>query len=102
MIIKNAIIEDIFLGFEHGSFTFMITLEYGDGGHQGFGGYVLGGDWGCEVLKKILNTFEVNDWNKLKGQPARVKFLESGYNRKISEIGHYLKDNWVNFDDKKL
>lgn len=91
--IKNAKIEDTMFGFEeHGILTSMIHLDYGDGGHQGFGGYSLGKTATDEWLRGILHTLEVEKWEQLKGKYVRVKIE----NHRIIAIGNLLKDEWFN------
>lgn len=104
---KNAIIESTILGTEdHGIMSCMIFLEYGDSGHQGFGGYSLdtwskahnkriGTAWGLEFIKRVLETLEVTSWEKLKGVSCRV----IATNNKVEAIGHFIKDQW--FHPKK-
>lgn len=96
MEIRNAKIESTMLGFEdHGIFTYMIHLNYGGSG-QGFGGYVLGGDYGTNTIKKILEVVGVDKWEDLIEKHVRV---EAEFN-KIHRIGNILEDEW--FDPKVL
>lgn len=93
--IKNGKIESTHLGFEgHGIFSSMITIETDDG-HQGFGGYSLGGKSGMEFIETTLKTLEVEKWEDLKGKLIRVKRED----RRMVAIGHYLKDNWLNIEE---
>jgi len=81
------------LGYEdHGILTFFITLDYGDGGHQSFGGYSLGKAYTTKVIEGILKVVGVDRWEKLKGQHIRVKAEHT----KVHEIGHILEDKWFN------
>jgi hypothetical protein len=90
--IKNAKIESTMLGFEdHGIFTCFLQLDYGGGG-QGFGGYTLGGKYGSDFIKAILETVGVNEWEKLPGKHIRVKAERT----KIHEIGNIIIDKWFN------
>lgn len=103
--IKNAIIKSTMLGREdHGLMTFMLYLDYGGGG-QGAGGYRLdsydkekkcsiGTAMGLEFIMKILEAVGVEKWEDLKGKHIRVKTSHN----KVHEIGHFLKDNWLNFE----
>ena len=98
---KNATIESTFLGREdHRIMTAYLYLKY-DGGGQGFGGYGLDtynvakkkreGHVFCGVfILCVLNTLEVESWEKLPGTPCRVR---ASWN-KVESIGHYLKDQW--------
>ena len=116
---RNASIESTTLGFEdHGIFTFYLHLSYTGtrtGSHQSFGGYSLtnpiykkaegrkrgefirnkGCAFGADILLKILETLKVEAWEKLPGTPLRVR-MDKG---KISEIAHFLEDNWLNMKE---
>ena len=96
MDIRNAKIEDTMLGIEdHGIFTSMIQLDYGDSSHQGFGGYVLGGSFGVDYIKGLLNVVGVEKWEDLVGKYIRVKIDNTdGWNGKIIGIGNITKDEW--------
>jgi hypothetical protein len=100
MEIRNAKIEEVSLGFEgHGILTIGLTLDYGDGGHQGFGGYALGGRddaetqhlhrWICGLLK----TVGVDYWRQLEGKYVRVE-REEGWVGKVLRIGNVIEDKW--------
>jgi len=96
--IKNAKIEDTFLGVEdHGILTFMLYLDYGGCG-QAAGSYSLGSGnprqySSCEIIEKILEIAEAEKWEDLNGKFIRVKCEWN----KVHEIGHPLKDKWLNF-----
>jgi len=110
--IKNAIIESTHLGNEsHGIFSSMLHLNYG-GLCQGFGGYGFdkpikdsggkferreGTAYGCEFIMRILETLEVETWEKLKGTHLRVDTERN----KIHGIGHIIKDKWF-YPEKDL
>ena len=80
---KNAVIESTMLGIEdHGIMPCFLYLNYG-GSVQGFGGYGLDGfdkakakrvgtAWGMEFVRRVLETFEVDSWEKLYGKHCRV------------------------------
>lgn len=102
--IKNAVIESTMLGDEdHGIFSCYLNLNYGGSG-QSFGGYALdrhngernaksrriGTGYGCEFIKRILETLEVASWEKLPKTNIRVK----AEGHKVHAIGHFLKDQW--------
>ena len=92
--IKNAVIDDVFLGFEdHGIFTMDVRMDYG-GCVQNFGGYCLGGVTGIEFIKEVLNVVGVQSIKELLGKSVRVK--TDGEYGQIIAIGHFLKDNWLN------
>ncbi|MFA5324147.1 MAG: hypothetical protein WC373_15850 [Smithella sp.] len=101
--IKNAIIEDAHINISEGFLSAGITLDYGDCGHQGFGGgYVLyvPKSWRHHKLEsvaghqifRILEIAGVESWKDLKGKSIRVK---SDWNH-IEEIGHITKNDWYN------
>lgn len=101
--IVNATIGDTMLGIEdHGIFTCVLFLDYGDSSTQGFGTYDLRGAWGTEFLQKMLEAIGVNEWEKLKGTNVRVRFGKSsaGLGNEIVAIGHITRDKW--FEPKKL
>jgi hypothetical protein len=98
---KNALIESTYLGCEdHGIFTCNLILDYGGGG-QRFGGYSMdkhngernansrriGTAYGCEFIKRILDTLGVESWERLPNTHIRVKAT-------VHAIGHILKDKW--------
>lgn len=108
-LIENAVIESTMLGEEdHGIFTCYIHVS-GDGWGCGFGGYALdqydkeqkkriGTAYGLEFIKRILETLEIGQWEKLKGTPVRVE--TEGVGRGIKRIGHFRKNRW--FDPAEL
>jgi len=103
---KNAKIDGTFLGVEdHGIFTFYLYLSYGGAG-QGAGGYGLdsydektnkrvGYKRGIQLIMEILKVVGVNTWEELKGKHIRVK-ADMG---RVYEIGNFLKDDWLNFEE---
>lgn len=107
LTIKNAEISGTMLGREdHGIFTYMIQLDYGDSSGQGFGGYVLDGYdettsgrngtvFGCEAIFKLLDILEVVSWEQLKGTPCRV---QSDFSH-IHRIGNFKKDKWLDLKE---
>lgn len=110
--IKNAIIEDTTLDMrDHGVLTAWLHLDYGDGSHQGFGGYALylpkdykhhsvNGDYAGHFIFRCMEITGVEDWAKVKGKSIRVKFEGGpGFTCKIIAIGHITKDDWFNPDD---
>jgi len=99
--IKNAIIESAILDIgDRGFLQGWIHLDYGDSGHQGFGGIVLylpksfdhhsiespAGHW----IYRIMEIAGVHQWNELNGKTIRVK----GDRTHIQAIGHIVKDDW--------
>jgi len=99
MEIQNAQITEVDLGTEdHGQLGVCITFS-GEGWGQGFGWYGFGrintpitDPYGIEFIRRILTTFEVNDWSKLKGIYARIKRDEP--DGPIRAIGHITKEKW--------
>ena len=86
--IKNAQIGSTSLDIER-VLTAWLHLDY-EGSGQAFGGYCLGGQWGCEFLKRVLETVGVERWEQLKGKYIRV---DAAYD-KVYRIGHILNDKW--------
>jgi hypothetical protein len=107
MEIKNAIITDATLDIgDRGFLQAWLYLDYGDGGHQGFGGYVLYLPKGFKhhadqtntaghFLYRCMQIAGVDKWEQLKGKTIRV---ESDYTQ-VKAIGHIIKDDW--FDPAK-
>lgn len=107
MEIRNATIHSTMLGTSHGMYVAYLDLNYG-GAHQGFGGNILdditpddkykrvGTAFGMEYIIQILETLEVDEWEKLPGTPCRAKVGPV----KVYAIGHYLKDKW--FEPEEL
>jgi hypothetical protein len=103
MNIKNAVIENMSItNDDHGCLSSWIYLDYGNGEHQGFGGYALylpksythhqllshAGHW----IFRIMEIAEVSKWSELKGKTIRVKAEHS----KVHEIGHIVEEDWFN------
>lgn len=94
---KNAVIRSTMLGYEdHGFLTAVIDLDYGGSG-QGFGQYIFGNrqpglktGFGVDFIAAVLRVADVDEWEKLKGRPVRVR----GHHAKVEAIGHYLKEDW--------
>ncbi len=93
---RNARIERTRLFVEdHGMLTAFLYLDYGNGLHQGFGGYALYlpsgyGDCGGKFVYSILKTIEQDSWDDLKDKIVRVR-IENGL---VRAIGHPIKDQW--------
>lgn len=105
------------LGYEdHGIMTCMIDLDYGDSGHQGFGGYGLdepkkdekgkhigrfGSAYGMQFIKEILEVVGVEKWEDLVGKYIRVRFNDESadWGNKIEAIGNITKDKWFSPKD---
>jgi len=85
----NARIESTMLGIEdQGILTCYLHLRQ-EGAGQGFGGYSLKSH-GIDMIKRILETVGVSDWEDLPGEYVRVE----GNDHKIRKIGHITDDKW--------
>lgn len=84
---KLAKIQTARLDMDRDIMSFWITVDYEDGFGQGIGGYALdtwdpekkrrvGTAFGCEIIRRILSTFEVNDLSQLKGKMCWVMGTE--------------------------
>src|ERR1041385_4423968 len=92
--IYNAVIERTSLGREdYGILSSMIHLEL-DGGGVGFGGYCLKGTAAADWLEQVLDTLEVDAWEKLPGQRIRIDC--EGWGGRCLAIGHFMKEKWFN------
>jgi hypothetical protein len=108
--IKNAVITGTSLSIERGVLTGFVDLDYGGSG-QGFGGHVLySSEYRCKedeeyvsrpfaghFIQRVLEIAEVDEWEKLKGRPVRVKGEPWG---RLDAIGHFLKDEWFDIDEE--
>jgi hypothetical protein len=105
--IKNAIIDRLSLDTgDRGLLTAWLHLDYGDGCHQGFGGFTLylpksythfteKGDFAGHFIFRCMEIAGVDAWDKIKGKSIRVKYEDGqGFNRSIKAIGHITKDDW--------
>lgn len=106
--ICNAVIESAEIcDSDRGLLDCWLTLNYGDGGVQGFGGYALylpksfthhrlesvAGHhiWRC------MEIAEVKRWSDMKGRTIRVR--KEGKWGGIRAIGHIVKDDWYCADE---
>jgi hypothetical protein len=75
---------------ERGILNFWIFVDYEDGFAQGIGGIALdqfdkskdrrvGTAYGCEMIRRILETLSVNDFSEMKGQIIWVHGNGSGF-----------------------
>jgi hypothetical protein len=107
MEIKNAIIDSITLDTgDRGLLTAWLFLDYGDGGHQGFGGHALylpksfkhHADLGYagHFIYRCMEIGGVEKWADLKGKSIRVKLDKPGLAGNILAVGHIVKDDWFN------
>lgn len=97
---KNAVIESAKFFVDRG-LTATLMMDYGDGGHQGFGNYMLYApkDWSAHgkcfdacghFIYRCLEVAGAEDWAKLPGRTVRVR-ADLG---RIYAIGHIVKDDW--------
>lgn len=108
MEIINAQIKSTFLGREdHGILTFYLECD-SDGLCRNVGGYFLEfkdketresiyDPRMMGVIAKILDVVGVKSWEELKGKYIRLKV--SGGCSPCYEIGHIIKDKWLNFPE---
>lgn len=107
--IENCKIKSTSLGVEDlGIFTAFVWLE-GDGWGCGFGGFAfdqwnkdqgrrVGNAFGVEFIRGVLETLEVDTWEKLPGTFLRAEC--DGVGGGVRKIGHPIKNVW--FDPKQL
>jgi hypothetical protein len=109
--VENGMIESTSLGWGGGApcLTVFLHLTF-DGTGQGFGGYAHdepvrdaagkflrreGTAWGMEWISRVLQTLEVQTWEKLPGTIIRVRRERPGsFGGPIVAIGHAYKDRW--------
>lgn len=108
-MIENGKISGTFIGQEDkGIFTCFVYVDM-DCGCGGFGGYALdeyiknkkarfGTAYGLEFIKRVLETLDIHEWERLKGTPCRVE--TEGVGGRILKIGHFMKNQW--FDPNTL
>ena len=105
--IKNGVITAAKLQFARSSFLEVWVWIRHDGGEQGFGGFVLGGNpfedypaarhseqpnLAAEFIGSVLKIAGVDDWAALRGSVIRVEIAED-YGT-ITGIGHAVDDLW--------
>lgn len=110
-VVTNAIIESASIGLDRDIFLCMwLQLDYGDGLHQGFGGYVIGGlpnaaagrhheqpNLAADFIVGCLRAADVDKVSQLAGKSIRVRRTDEGFGGDIIEIGHITKDDrWFN------
>lgn len=84
---RNAVIERVSLGLEHGFCSGWLHLTYG-GTVQSFGGWAtpLCGRW----IERCLQIAGVSQWQELPGRAIRVR----AHHTAIIAIGHIVEDRW--------
>lgn len=103
--IRNAVIESaVITSDDHGLLSAWLHLDYGDHGHQGFGGYALylPKSFTHHTLESVAGHFiwrcmevaGVTEWSRLTGRTIRVRRTEEGFGGMIEAIGHIVKDDW--------
>lgn len=103
MEVKNAVIESATItSDDHGCLSAWISLDYGNCGHQGFGGYVLYlprsqmhhklETVAGHFIWRVMEVAGVTEWGKLKGKTVRVRSDHSG----VEAIGHIVNEDWFN------
>lgn len=99
--ISNAVIESVSIEHERG-LSAWITVKH-DLGHQGFGGWGLGGSfcsiWIKEIFRVVFDDISSGKWEKLVGRPCRIKHIPYD---KIIEIGNFIEDKWFNPESMKV
>jgi hypothetical protein len=111
MFYKNAKITSTKLGAlsERGIMNFWIMLDYGDGCHQGLGGYALDSydkekgkraqtKLTGELVFNILNVLELDSWEDLNGKYIRA-IMEGAndFSAQVVGVAHIIKDQEFNF-----
>lgn len=105
--VENAIVSDIRVVLDRGFvLSLWITLEYGSGGVQGFGGYALGGTPGSKVgehqtgpnhagefFVRCMMAMGVEDLMKGVGKAVRVVREDDSFGAMVVGIGHISKDD---------
>lgn len=102
MEIRNAVIESAVLEIHEGGFlTVWITLHYGGGLCQGFGGHMLDNpkrpkskSVAGHFIRRIMEVAGAATWKEVAGKPVRVKCLLEGANEVVSDVGHFINDDW--------
>ena len=118
-----ARIESAKLSLERDFLQFWVFVNYEEGGSQGIGGIVLdnwsdehqrrvGTAYGCEMIRRLLTTFGVNDLSELAGRQSWVlgegegfgfkpKGLQSLRTEPGSEKPFLFDETYKDFKDKE-
>lgn len=97
---QNALIQSTGIGIEHGVLTAWLQLEF-DGGGVAWGNRVLEGPYAAAWFRAVLETLGAEQWEKLPGMYCRVRGdrLSVGASSKDMQIGHIIKDRWLDADE---
>ena len=110
MILENAQIESTALEIEdHGIFTFMIHVDYGNSA-QGIGGYALDGHdenlpyrpghiKSIPFIRGFMEVVGVYKWEDLKGKYLRVIKEDDSFNAKVIGIQNITSDKKLIFKE---
>jgi hypothetical protein len=97
---ENALITYAKIEIEdHDILTAWLHLKLSSGGNIGFGGRVLEKEYMAKFLRKVMETLNVHEWDKLKGNIIRVKLTGQCSGTQIIAIGHPLENKWFYIDD---
>ena len=110
-MIINARIESHQLVLDRGfALSGYLMLERADGGHQGLGGFVLGGisyskagqhaqqgNFAAAWIVGVMRAADVEDLAQAVGKIVRNELDHEGFGGTIQAVGHALKDDrWFN------
>ena len=107
----NALIRSTMLGInDRGNLTFLLILDYGDS-EQAAGTYSLdewlgdkeadppfdrrGCKFGAELIRRILWTLEVDNWEDLRGKLIQAQRTHT----KVHAIGNWNGQRWLDFEE---
>lgn len=107
LIVFNADIKSINIGFEHGCLTMEIWFNYGD--RESVPMVFL--NYGYQLDEKnklafcigrILKTLEADKLDDLIGEPVRIRKIDptGSEDHAVRAIGHFRKNNWFFIQDE--